>query len=132
MRGEEPLVHRHMRIFVNGSNRGRELLSAFAAAIKARARCFADNGISGVNHTTVRADWPVWPADSLEMLPCGGFIVKDWIDQIDRHFRGSNVALNVSQPSLFVKCIIADILIIRNPNASEVVFDAASQEGRFV
>src|ERR1700751_2352798 len=89
MRSKEPLMHRHMRIFVNRANRGRELLSTFVfpAAIKTRTSGLADNGIGGVNDAAVWTDWAIRPADSFEMLPSGGFIVKDWISKIDRHFR---------------------------------------------
>jgi hypothetical protein len=74
-------MHRDMRIFVNRASRGRELPSTFAlaAAIKAMTRGLADNRIGVVNDAAVWTDWAIRPADSFEMLPSGGFVVKDWI-----------------------------------------------------
>jgi hypothetical protein len=102
-------MHWDMRAFVNRANCGRELLHALTAAVKAVADCFANDRIGRIDYAAVRANRTVRPADSFEMLPSSGFVIEDRVGKIDR-LSSSVVEPSISNPILFVKCIVAPFL----------------------
>ena len=91
MRGKKPLMHRNMRTLVNGANRCGKLLHAFPTTVKAMAGSFANDWIGRIDYAAVRANRTIWPADGFEMFPSCGFVIENFVCEIEGHFWAPNV-----------------------------------------
>src|SRR5271170_3565141 len=91
MRRQKPFVHRDMRTLVNSPDRRGELLYTLTAAVETRARSFAVDLVGVADHTAMRANRAIRPANRLKMRPGGGFVVENRVRKVDAHLRAPKV-----------------------------------------
>jgi len=85
MRGQQPLMQGNMRPLIDGAHRCGERLAAIAALPDTRAGAFALQFDGIAYNPTVWAYRTIWPADRLEVLPGGFFVVIDRVCEIVCH-----------------------------------------------
>src|SRR5436190_16476234 len=86
MRGEEPFMERDMRTLENRSGANRELNAAIVAEKHPGLR-LAGHAMD-VEQAAKRAVDLIRPAISLHVRRSLGFIVKNWISEVDGHAKG--------------------------------------------